>query len=81
MFLFSVGGGQALKAGRQGVLLTRTQHYTALVVRRRPLKTVNFLAEYSYETVAKHVLSVETYGEGSLQEDGRWVLLELEASD
>ena len=44
-------------------------------------KTVNFLAEYSYETVAKHVLSVETYGEGSLQEDGRWVLLELEASD
>ena len=42
-------------------------------------KTVNFWAEYSDETIAKHVLCIETYGEGNLQEDGRWVLLDLVA--
>ena len=43
--------------------------------------TVNFLASYSDDTEAKHVLSLSTYGEGSLQEDGRWVLLQPEAGD
>jgi hypothetical protein len=40
------------------------------------MKTVNFRAEYEDETEAKHVLSLDNYGEGALAEDGKWVLLE-----
>eukprot|EP00966_Prymnesium_polylepis_P314982 7278263-Prymnesium_polylepis.1 len=40
------------------------------------MKTVNFKAEYMDETEAKHVLSLDSYGEGELTEDGKWVLLE-----
>eukprot|EP00966_Prymnesium_polylepis_P028653 664102-Prymnesium_polylepis.1 len=40
------------------------------------MKTVNFKAEYEDETEAKHVLSLDNYGEGELKEGGKWVLLE-----
>ena len=40
------------------------------------METVNFKAEYEDETEAKHVLSLEKYGEGELTEDGKWVLVE-----
>ena len=40
------------------------------------METVNFKAEYEDETEAKHVLSLEKYGEGELTEDGKWVLME-----
>ena len=40
------------------------------------IKTVNFKALYDDETEAKHVLSLDDYGEGALTEDGKWVLLE-----
>ena len=40
------------------------------------MKTVNFKAAYEDETEAKHVLSLDSYGEGALAEDGKWVLLE-----
>ena len=40
------------------------------------MKTVNFKASYEDEMEAKHVLSLDDYGEGALTEDGKWVLLE-----
>ena len=40
------------------------------------MKVANFLATYTDETVAKHYLSLEIYGDAGLHEDGHWVLLE-----
>lgn len=40
------------------------------------MKTVNFRAEYDDESEGKHVLSLSSYGERELTEDGRWVLLQ-----
>ena len=37
---------------------------------------VNYIAFYSDETEAKHCLSIDTYGDQGLAEDGRWVLLQ-----
>ena len=40
------------------------------------MKTVNFKAEYDDESEAKHVLSLDDYGEAAMTKNGKWVLLE-----